>query len=103
MDSIRHANDPTLQSNDEFENWLAKLINEKATKPQPKLIINGVYQIPVVVHVIHNGEAVGTGTNLSQAAIQSQIDVLNEDFRKNLVLQDTTLILLERILKSSFV
>ncbi len=82
MDSIRHANDPTLQSNDEFENWLAKLINEKATKPQPKLIINGVYQIPVVVHVIHNGEAVGTGTNLSQAAIQSQIDVLNEDFRK---------------------
>src|SRR5574343_2782 len=44
-------------------------------------IIGGVYYIPVVVHVIHSGEAVGTGTNVSFAAIQSQIDVLNEDFR----------------------
>ena len=39
------------------------------------------YTLPVVVHVINNGEAVGTGTNLSQAQIQSQIDVLNEDYR----------------------
>lgn len=38
--------------------------------------------IPVVVHIIHNGEAIGTGTNLSVAQIQSQIDVLNEDFRR---------------------
>ncbi|WP_430403607.1 PKD domain-containing protein [Fluviicola sp.] len=45
-------------------------------------IIGGVYQIPVVVHVIHNGEAVGTASNVSYAAIQSQIDVLNEDFRR---------------------
>lgn len=34
--------------------------------------------IPVVVHVIHDG---GTN-NISDAQIQSQIDVLNEDFRK---------------------
>jgi len=34
--------------------------------------------IPVVVHIIHNG---GT-ENISEAQIQSQIDVLNEDFRK---------------------
>ncbi|MEO5569499.1 MAG: M43 family zinc metalloprotease [Bacteroidia bacterium] len=34
--------------------------------------------IPVVVHVIHNG---GT-ENISDAQIQSQIDVLNEDYRK---------------------
>lgn len=34
--------------------------------------------IPVVVHIIHNG---GT-ENISDAQIQSQIDVLNEDFRK---------------------
>ncbi len=41
-----------------------------------------VVTIPVIVHVIHNGEAIGTGTNLSFAQIQSQIDVLNEDFRR---------------------
>lgn len=34
--------------------------------------------IPVVVHIIHNGGA----ENISDAQIQSQIDVLNEDFRK---------------------
>lgn len=41
-----------------------------------------VITIPVVVHVIHQGEQVGTGTNISNAQIQSQIDVLNEDFRR---------------------
>jgi hypothetical protein len=43
---------------------------------------NGVIVIPVVVHVLHRNEAVGTGLNISQAQIQSQIDVLNEDFRR---------------------
>lgn len=39
---------------------------------------HSVKLIPVVVHVIHNGGA----ENISDAQIQSQIDVLNEDFRK---------------------
>ena len=39
------------------------------------------YTLPVVVHIIHNGEAVGTGSNISQAHVQSQLDVLNEDYR----------------------
>ncbi|WP_254244779.1 hypothetical protein [Hymenobacter sp. BRD67] len=39
------------------------------------------YTLPVVVHIIHNGEAVGTGSNISQAQVQSQLDVLNEDYR----------------------
>ena len=37
----------------------------------------GVTSIPVVVHVVHNTAA----QNLSDAQIQSQIDVLNRDFR----------------------
>jgi hypothetical protein len=41
-----------------------------------------IYRIPVVVHVVHNGEAVGTGPNISVAQVQSQIEVLNEDFRR---------------------
>ncbi len=40
------------------------------------------YTLPVVVHIIYNGEAVGTGANISQAQVQSQLDVLNEDYRK---------------------
>ncbi|MBI2279402.1 MAG: PKD domain-containing protein [Bacteroidetes bacterium] len=40
-----------------------------------------VYTIPVVVHVLHKGEAVGSGTNISDAQIQSGIDRLNEVYR----------------------
>ena len=71
-----------MQTDEEFETWLSEKITEKRALEAQGLIINGVYQIPVVVHVVHNGEAVGTGTNISYAAIQSQIDVLNEDFRR---------------------
>jgi hypothetical protein len=39
---------------------------------------SGVTVIPVVVHVVSNGAA----QNISDAQVQSQIDVLNHDFRK---------------------
>ncbi|MCP4440958.1 MAG: T9SS type A sorting domain-containing protein [Aureispira sp.] len=39
---------------------------------------NGVITIPVVVHVMYNN----SNENISDAQIQSQIDVLNEDYRK---------------------
>lgn len=41
-----------------------------------------VITIPVVFHIIHNGEPVGVGANISTAQILSQLDVLNEDFRR---------------------
>ena len=34
--------------------------------------------VPVVVHVLHLGESVGTGTNISDAQIQSAIDNMND-------------------------
>lgn len=40
-----------------------------------------VYTIPVVVHVLHLGEAEGTGSNISDAQIQSSIDNLNDFYR----------------------
>jgi PKD repeat protein len=77
--AILHANHPELESTQQFEQWLQ---SEMAANMASGKIVGGVYQIPVVVHVIHNGEAVGTASNVSYAAIQSQIDVLNEDFRR---------------------
>lgn len=41
-----------------------------------------VYTIPVVFHVIHKGEAVGSGTNISSAQLMSAIDALNRDYRR---------------------
>jgi hypothetical protein len=36
--------------------------------------------VPLIIHVVHNGETLGTGHNLSQAQILSQFQVLNADF-----------------------
>lgn len=43
---------------------------------------NSTIIIPVVVHVLHNGTPIGIGNNISDAQVISQIDVLNEDFRR---------------------
>jgi hypothetical protein len=40
--------------------------------------VNGVITIPVVVHVVYNNST----ENISDAQIQSQMDVLNDDFRR---------------------
>lgn len=60
------------------------LSNQKCGAIEVELwyIPRSVITIPVVVHVIHKGETVGTGTNISVAQIQSQIDALNSDFRR---------------------
>lgn len=41
-----------------------------------------IITIPVVVHVIHSGQAVGVGPNISDAQVMSQIAVLNQDYRR---------------------
>jgi PKD repeat protein len=43
---------------------------------------NTIYTIPLVIHVMHKGEPVGTGSNLSDEVIMNHIKVLNERFRK---------------------
>jgi len=80
MELLRQQQDPSYESPQSFEQWMVDQIQFQ----QMALNVGGLYQIPVIVHVVHNGEAVGVGRNISYAAIQSQIDVLNEDFRKML-------------------
>lgn len=41
-----------------------------------------IFTIPTVVHVIHEGEAIGEGSNISDAQVFSAIAAINEDFRK---------------------
>ncbi|AHM63240.1 Pregnancy-associated plasma protein-A [Flammeovirgaceae bacterium 311] len=66
----------------EFEKWLqhkkklsGQQIHPAGTDAEAKFVI------PVVVHVIHRGEAVGTGTNIPDEQILSQLKILNDDFR----------------------
>jgi len=74
---------------DDYENWMSAKIQEDASKNQGSKM-HTVYNLPVVVHVIHNGSTVGASYNLSDAQILSQIAVLNEDYRK--LNPDTSLI-----------
>ncbi|MCI5059234.1 MAG: zinc-dependent metalloprotease [Flavobacteriales bacterium] len=63
----------------------SQLIQNNESKIQQRLIQNmarsgpnDVLTIPVVVHVVHLGEAVGVGTNISDAQINSAINNLND-------------------------
>ncbi|MEM9022108.1 MAG: M43 family zinc metalloprotease, partial [Bacteroidota bacterium] len=45
-------------------------------------VLGGVLQVPVVVHIVHTGQAVGVGANISLTQINSAITALNDRFRK---------------------
>jgi hypothetical protein len=67
----------TQQKRAENEVFLQEYIKTHQNKASSRTILT----IPVVIHIVHNGEAVGTGVNISEAQAKSQIDVLNKDFR----------------------
>jgi hypothetical protein len=73
---------PKRISETQFESWLAPLVKQyKAAKSNSKTA-GIIITIPVVVHVIHSGQPIGTAPNITDAQVQSQITVLNEDFRR---------------------
>jgi PKD repeat protein len=45
-------------------------------------LASGVYQVPVVVHIMHKGESVGEGTNISDEEVKDGIRYLNNFWRK---------------------
>jgi len=81
MDARRKQRDGDTQSKQDFENWLAPLIEaRKAEVAQQKAagtFVMAVVNIPIIFHVITDGT---NPTNVSAAQIQAQIDQLNLDF-----------------------
>ena len=77
QDNFCGTDTPTQQ----WENIFAELIKE-FNSTSPNLTSNQFveYTIPVIFHVIHSGQSVGTFPNIVQAQINSQINVLNQDF-----------------------
>ncbi len=67
--------DPTLEKRmNEIENFTNRYIQNPSNN---RLLAGGIIEIPVVVNVLYKTSA----ENISQTQIQSQIDVLNEDFK----------------------
>ena len=87
VEEQRRAMNKSLPSRAQFEDWMAKKLEERRNKLVPfRTSGDGEPdKIAVVVHVIYNeGDAIGEGTNITNEQILSQIEVLNEDYqRKN--------------------
>ena len=65
--------DPTLEAR---MNTYEEIVQKNIAENKTARLVNGVIEIPVVVNVLYKT----TAENVSQAQIQSQIDVLNEDY-----------------------
>lgn len=77
MEALRRVNDPSVKSPEQFEAWISQVMKNNPTNSSTQ---KASRNIPIVVHVIHNGDALGTGENISDAQVLSQVDVLNKDF-----------------------
>lgn len=73
----------TLDRKALFEEWMRKKLAEPKTQVNRTSRTSATtYTIPVVFHIIHNGEPIGTGTNIPDAQLISQINVLNKDYQR---------------------
>lgn len=77
MDQLLRDKYPKLGTIGQFEDWIdGEIAKGFATNSL------AVTTIPVVFHVIHDNDAVGSGDNISAAYLNAQIEQLNNDFRK---------------------
>ncbi|MCX7548478.1 choice-of-anchor J domain-containing protein [Xanthomarina sp. F1114] len=82
MSEQRRRNNPNIQSEEDFENWLAPLMEarlqriaeEKANGTYRRTVVN----IPIIFHVLSGSP--GAASDLPASQIQAQIDQLNLDF-----------------------
>jgi len=73
----------TIAPSFEWEEAFQKLILKSSSeKNQDEVSINN-YVIPIIFHIIHGGEVVGTFPNIHQNQINSQVTILNQDFSGN--------------------
>lgn len=77
MEQLRRLSDPSVKSPEEMKAWIEQIVKANQNNPSTQ---KASRNIPVVVHVLHNGDAVGVNENISIAQINSQITVLNADF-----------------------
>ena len=82
MDSLLRARYPRMGSLQDFEKLLQVKIKEREALQKNSRINLETLTIPIIVHIVNNGEGIGQGTNLSAAQVQAQIETLNEDFRR---------------------
>ncbi len=73
---------PKRMTETQFEAWVTPLVNRYAAMRSTSKTGTTVITIPVVVHVIYNGQAIGVAPNITDNQVISQITVLNQDYSK---------------------
>lgn len=72
------SKDPSiLEKAKQIENQIQGYINSKSNKVQAGTILT----IPVVIHIINNGEEIGEGPNITDEQAISLITILNREYR----------------------
>lgn len=79
--TILLASYQTANAQTQFCRTTASHINTEYPE-QPIGLKSGQITIPIIFHVLHSGESIGTDRNISDAQILSALDVLNEDFNR---------------------
>lgn len=69
---------PEMGTLNEFEKWLAPAVRRYHEVAQARSVVT----LPIVFHIIHDGEAIGSGDNVAAAYVQAQLSQLNNDFRR---------------------
>jgi len=67
---------PTTQYDSLFQQKIIDYLNTTTAASR----VQSTFQIPVIFHIIHGGQAIGTYPNINQAQLNSQIQVLNDDY-----------------------
>ena len=70
---LKRTNPSYAAERQKMEQEIYSILKNKQNNPNARIAQNdcqqGVFTIPVVVHIINKGEAIGTGTNISDAQV----------------------------------
>ncbi len=69
---------PQLGTKADFEAWMRKTVKSAVQFRD----VTDVTIVPIIFHIIHDGENIGTGDNISANFVTAQIEQLNNDFGK---------------------
>ncbi len=85
MQAARKRN-PNMITDGQFENWLQEKNNARKVAMKHVFGANtelgtiNNYTLPIVFHIIHSGEAVGSSSNVSRDLVNKQVMQLNKDY-----------------------
>jgi len=74
---------PELEAQKNLNDQLLAAAQERKMRAAAQAsVVESVYTLPVVFHIIHVGEPIGIGSNISDAQVESAIVALNQHYRK---------------------